>query len=358
VFLAVNWVPRHELTGSLRFSAFFLIEFLFVIGGFVALLPVLASGGFEGVRSYALRRAGRLLPLYYLALLLAILLGPTLRPVSGASSPHDLWAVMAHAGFLQHEIYPYRAGFGIQGVVWVLSIVAAFYVLFPLVAERWVRHPFIALGAAAAVAVAWREALRGEPAWFLQFPLFFIDFAVGMTAAHIYVRRMRPGRMLSSREALPWFILALVALVPLLYLSGRPVLRQEGSPWGEHWLLALLVPSVFASVLLLAPLLPRWARLPFDNRAARFLGKISYGVFMFHFMVIWAVLRVVDIPRNGSPASVLKLAVIVVPITILCAWLGTEFVEGPIRRRAQRRAARLEPRPAPEPRPDPVPAAT
>jgi peptidoglycan/LPS O-acetylase OafA/YrhL len=164
---------------------------------------------------------------------------------------------------------------------------------------------------------------------------------------------------LTSREALPWFIIALAALAPLLYLSGRPVFRQEGSPWGEHWFLALAVPSVFAVILLLAPLLPRWARLPFDNRLARFLGQISYGVFLFHFIVIWTVLRFVDIPRDGSPASVLKLATLVLPITVLCAWLGTRFVEGPIRRRAQRKAVVLEagPRPAPEPRPEPVPAA-
>ena len=80
----------------------------------------------------------------------------------------------------------------------------------------------------------------------------------------------------------------------------------------------------------------------FANRVARWVGSISYALFLFHFLVIWLVLLVVPIPRNGSPESMLELTAIVLPITLTLAWLATRFVEVPVRRRAQALGARVQ----------------
>ena len=49
--------------------------------------------------------------------------------------------------------------------------------------------------------------------------------------------------------------------------------------------LAVAVPLAFGALVLAAALDPWWAA----NPVARWLGKVSYGVFLFHFMVMLAV---------------------------------------------------------------------
>ena len=58
--------------------------------------------------------------------------------------------------------------------------------------------------------------------------------------------------------------------------------------------------------------------------------------------MIWLVLSVVPIPRNGSPSSMLELTMIVLPITFTLAWLATRYLENPLRRRAHVVAARFQ----------------
>ena len=78
----------------------------------------------------------------------------------------------------------------------------------------------------------------------------------------------------------------------------------------------------------------------FSNRFMRFLGDVSFGVFLFHFLVIWGALGLFDLPRDGSLNAFLLLTAIVLPVTVLCGWLGTKYVERPIRERARALAER------------------
>ena len=337
---AVGWWPNHEFPSALRSSWFFSIEFLFLLGGFVAFLPLLHFGRFSA-RSFAMRRAGRILPLYYVTLLAAVLLGSELREVTLVSDPHHVGAVLAHLVFLQHLVYPFESGFGVHGIVWTMTIVVCFWLLYPVIARPYARHPFIGLAAAIALMVAWRLAFSGESRIALQFPLFAADFAIGMTAAWCYLRlrprlreRPRPGLALGIGGA------ALLCMWTLLYLAGSAVLRKEYGYWGEGPVLAVLVPAAFGIALICLPFVPRAVQRVFDNRPARFIGDISYGLFLFHFLVIWGTLALVDIPRNGSPSSLFELLAIVLPVTIVLAWLGTNLVELPVRERAKLLAAR------------------
>jgi peptidoglycan/LPS O-acetylase OafA/YrhL len=50
-----------------------------------------------------------------------------------------------------------------------------------------------------------------------------------------------------------------------------------------------------------------------------FLGKISYSLYLWHFMLLWAF----------TP----RYAMIALPIAVACAWLSYRFVEQPFRRR-------------------------
>lgn len=363
VQLAVNWRPNHEFPRALRSSWFFSIELLFLVGGFVALLPVVAYGVFPGARRYLVRRAGRLLPLYWLTIALAILLGGLLRPMTGLEHPHDLGAVLAHLAFVQHMVMPFQSGFGVHGVVWTLTIIACFYLAFALSAGWYLRHPLAGLAIALAIAVAWRTQVDLTSSWYLQFPLFLSNFAIGMTAAWAYMRLRASRRRPSPATAVVAAAGALAALIALLYATGLPITRGENIYYNEGVFLDIAVPTAFAAFLVVLPFTPRWFQWPAANRAARKLGDISYGLFLFHFIAIWLVLRYVDIPRNGSVSSLVYLLALVFPLTVAAAWSATRFVEQPVRTRAQalaerfaRRADEAPPPVATAGEPEPVPA--
>ena len=342
VQLAVGWAPNHEFPRALRSSWFFSIELLFLVGGFVALLPVVAYGAFRGARRYAIRRAGRLLPLYWVTIALAVVLGGLLRPVTGLDHPHDAGTVLLHLTFLQHLVIPFRSGFGVHGVVWTLTIVACFYAAFALSAPWYLRHPLIGLGIALAIAVAWRTQVDILSRWYLQFPLFLSNFAIGMTAAWAYARLRRSRLHVDPTAATLAVLGAAGALIGLLYAAGLPISRRENPfYYNEGVLLDLAVPTAFAILLVALPFTPRWFQWPAANRVSRWLGDVSYGMFLFHFIAIWLVLRYVDIPRNGSVSSLLYLLALVLPITLTSAWLGTRYVESPLRHRAQALAERV-----------------
>jgi peptidoglycan/LPS O-acetylase OafA/YrhL len=252
-------------------------------------------------------------------------------------------------GFLQQMVYPFASGFGVQGIIWTMTIAASFYLVFPFIVRGFQRQPLIGLAVAIAISVTWRLATRGDPHTFLQFPLFAIDFGMGMAAAVAYVRLQREGRpRLSPRVALGCFSVAFVALIAGLYASGHDIVETRAY-WNEGVLLSILVPASFAALLVCLPFTPAWVQWPLANRLARFIGSINYGLFLSHFLVIWGVLYLTDIPRNSSPLSVVKLTLLVMPLSVLFGWLGTKFVEHPIRTRAYKLAARQRASKSPEP---------
>lgn len=340
VVRAIGWAPRHEPLRALRFSTYFSIEFLFLLGAFSALLPVALSGRMFPARSYALRRAGRILPVYYLTIAVALALGGLLRPVTHVNAPHGASAVLAHLTFVQQEVFPGLAGFGVQGIVWTMSIVAVFYVLFPLLARPWVRHPARWLVVGTAFAIVWREVTRVHLDWYGQFPSFAVDFAFGMTAACVYARLWRGPR---ERRRVGTLVCggATLATIVLLYPAGLWV-AHGGALYMEPSTLAVAVPLVFSVLLVSLPFTPAAVQRPLANRAVRFVGEVSYALFLFHFIVIWLVLRFTHIPRNGALTSTVELGALVLPISLTLGWAATRWVERPLRLRAQRLAARYE----------------
>ncbi len=336
VVIAVGWTAGAEALDALRVSAFLAIDCLFLIGGFVAFLPIAVLGRFRSARVYAVRRAARILPVYYLTIAIAVLVGEPLREVTGADYPHDVGAVLAHLAFVQHMVLPYEEGFGVQGIVWTMSIAIVFYLLFPLVARAWLRHPFRWLAGVTALSLVWREATHANLDVYLQFPLFASDFAFGMTGAYVLVQ-LRRGKVPDLvRRAAPWLsLVAAPALLAFAYLAGAPVVRDEGDPWNEATWLSLAVPLAFTTFLVALADAPRWLQRAAGNRIIRWLGSVSYAFFLLHFLVIWTVLLWVDVPRDGSLSSLLALTALVLPVTATLAWAATRLVEDPIRARAK-----------------------
>lgn len=340
------------------------VDFFFVISGFVLFLPVARRGGdFGDVRAYAVRRVARIVPAYYLSLLLQAFL---VRPLTGFASPFTSaggWLVLAaHLLFLQHELPTSVAraagfdgnvvGFGVNGVVWSLSIEALFYAALPLVAAPFFRRPLVGLGIAVATSVAWRwlalliappGPVPTPPRLLEQLPAFPAHFAFGMAAALLFVRATRHApREPSAPRAVAVGVLHLLALAVLLgvMIEHGDVVASAPTLVFARTVGALLPALAFAVLLALAVCTPPGPLRVLASPAFRWLGDVSYGVFLWHLPLILAarplVLRVAG---EQSTTGYVLLCVLVVPASLLLGWLSRRFVEEPAIAWARRRTA-------------------
>lgn len=348
------------------------IDVLFVVSGFVVFLPTVArSGDFGRIGAYAIRRAARLFPAYWLILALIFILLATVpvTPDVGLPGARDIgihiFGLQTPAGMFISGI---PMGFGINPPVWTLSLEVTFYIVLPLIASVYFRHPLIGLGIAALITVAWTtgfeniawvtsklgievsgiEMLRLLVASDQQLPSWAFSFALGMTGAWAYVRirAMEPD----PRRDRIIRIVQLVSLAGLLFFVWRAGSFAGDAPLklvaqvARHDIDIALGYSACLAVLMVATTLgPSWAQKPFSVRPVRQLGDISYGIFLSHVVFIYYAGQLLDLPQDGTAATLLLWIAIVIPASTLYGYLSARFLEQPVRRWARRFGRAAEP---------------
>jgi peptidoglycan/LPS O-acetylase OafA/YrhL len=349
-----------------------MIDVLFIISGFVVFLPTVArEGEFGSVRNYALRRGARLLPAFWLAIVvvLAMLaLWPGVNPPipSALDIGVHLVGMQAYGQLLSPD---FNLGLLIDGPLWTLTLELTFYAVLPLIASAYYRRPLLGLLAAAALTVGWKLGfahlgdllslvglhpspadLRGTELRAIgQFPAFAFQFGLGMTAAWALVRlRAREDQRALGRWAVVAQGVSLVAAGVAMYLFGRHAIdftALAATRARTDILLTLVLPAAIATFLLATCLAPRPFQMPFALPVARRLGDISYGVYLIHLpLLLFAVAAFAPgTPAIGPLGTVPALALIVVPASIAYGYLSARFLEMPIRRWAHRYGRREEP---------------
>ena len=347
------------------------LDALFIISGFVIYLPTAARDGeFGSVRSFAIRRVARLVPAYYVALLVSLLL---LVTVESSGDLPGLGSIGAHLTMLQTPALlvadNFHLGFGVIPPVWTLSVEAGLYFLVPLIAAYYFRHPFYGLALAAAIVLGWsvlahhvdyvaslfgaslHSDAENRIALFYanQFPSWALAFASGMTGAWLYVRlrdRYPPAQL--ARRALWVTAFALPVFGAFVYLAGDGAVHDQNPFLGlyarQSDLIAIGYPLSQATLMVSIVLAPVWLQRLFVASPSRWLGDISYTIYLIHFAVIWFALRELSLPSDGGLGAVLAWSLLVYPVSIAYAYLSARLLERPIRRWAQRFGRRAQTR--------------
>jgi peptidoglycan/LPS O-acetylase OafA/YrhL len=325
------------------------VPIFFVISGFLLYRPF-ARARYAGESQpalvpYAIRRAFRIVPAYWVAVVLgAIWLG--LEAVGEAP-----WI---HLGFLQvYDHYHLLQGLG---HMWTLAVEATFYVLLPVWAFALRRLParsrrqFVTteaamLGLMFAAGLAWNltqiQSVRGSVLFdphVATLPRFLDHFAVGMGLAVASValadRERRPAliRVVERSPWIPW-VVAAVGWVVLCNIGSSYI--SIGAEPIRHELralvaLCLLAPAVFGA----------------DQGGAvrRFLawpplvwtGLISYSLYLWHPALV-SKLALSDFDeRNGALVAI----VVMVAGSFVLAAISFYLVEKPALRLGRRLASR------------------
>jgi peptidoglycan/LPS O-acetylase OafA/YrhL len=233
---------------------------------------------------------------------------------------------------------------------WSLAAEVAFYLALPIYAyvlrrlgRRFgVRAEYAGIVTIFALWLAWTTATRGNAIDQQWLPNFAMAFGVGMlmavvaTDAQTETRIRKVGEWLGAHGVLSWLGAAIALIVRWqLHISPRYENALESQLLYAATAVLLVAPVVFAPAELAEPAAGRQRRSVvmalLDNPVARFLGRISYGIFLWHYYLI-VVVHDDWFQRTNGNVNELALLAVAIPLTIAVATLSWYLVEQPILR--------------------------
>jgi peptidoglycan/LPS O-acetylase OafA/YrhL len=314
----------------------------FVLSGYLIAASVLRPARFA-VRGYMIRRALRILPLYYASMLVALLLiDPT--PLLSGPGRAD---VAAHVVLLHGLSRGMR--YSIAGIWWTLTVEWLFYLFMAIVAVAFRRSPqgWLIASGMILLGVVWRLVVfetstsTADSAYLVQqLPGAADLFGIGMLTALAARTGAMPRlwRDATLRSALLVLSAGLVAGTMYVYYDRKPGYWEDGA-------MVVLWPLVLA--LGVAGMLVCLTRATSIVHAATrwtglaYLGVISFGIYLFHPFVIEAFDRAWF--ADGRTVSALPFILAALAATVLVSTMFHYVLERPAMRWG-RRLAGVSPR--------------
>jgi peptidoglycan/LPS O-acetylase OafA/YrhL len=295
--------------GWLLYGHLAVAVFIVVSGFSLALAPMRSGGSLKGgTRRFLRRRAWRIVPPYWAALVLStIITALILQP--------DLSGGMVARGFVVHgllvqDIVPSVTP---NGAFWSIAIEWQIYFLFPLILllGRWTSVRTSVLCTVALVVFAELIATLGSPLNKIHHvsPQFLALFALGVLAVKVgqgdLAPRLRRLLALAGAAALAGFVV--VAIV-------------EGSVWvvNQYFWVDLVFGTAIACVMaaMFGGGLPRVRRV-LSSRVALTIGLFSYSIYLLHGPLVTLLYQKVFGPLHLAPVPTFGLLLVVgVPVIL------------------------------------------
>lgn len=319
------------------------VDLFFVLSGFLITGILCDHRGSDRYWStFYVRRACRILPLYF------VLLGSYgLALISGLASRAGAEWLMAqpmpllsYATFTQNIFMGLAQGTGANwmGVSWSLAVEEQFYLVLPLIVAALTRRGLAWFFLAAVVAAPLLRAGFPGYAALVNMPFKADALCLGGLVA-LLVREPQTMSMLASKARWLWVALGLLAALWVAMTFRLGPLAGIELQLGRFSSISMLLLALFYAVLLTLILCAPDARLfrPLQWPVLRWLGLISYAVYLFHQLIsggLHLVLRDA-VPVLDSPGA-FAVTMLALGLTLALAELSRRWLEGPILRWAHK----------------------
>jgi len=345
--------PIHWLSPFVTLGGYVGVVFFFVLSGFLItylLLEEKRVSSTVSVKKFYMRRILRIWPLYYFLVILGFFVFyhiPLLRVPSQEDTffGHYWMNLLSYVFLLPNFGLAYvMEGVPNLGHLWSIGVEEQFYLMWPLLlkfSKRPMRTIWLFLGGVIAFKIVafivLKLAFPGPPPnpdlmifspveTFKRFigSLKFEAMAIGgLAAGWVFYQHKKILTIIFSKPA-QWFALAGIPLVILL----TPV----------KFYLALYVLFSIPSMLIIVNVAANpqcFFRL--QGKVLDYLGKISYGIYMYHLVCIALVFNALDyfihFPKYLEAWQSVLLYALSIPFTIVVASLSYHFIEYPFIRK-------------------------
>lgn len=345
------------------------VTLFFLLSGFLLYRPFVEAAvdlrPRPASRAFLLRRFARIFPAYWALLALTMLIRPWDHDV-GFTVQRTTWTDWLEYATLTHIYFgdnPHQA----LTHIWSLTVEMSFYLALPLIAavslkgrrpRRIIRRQTIALAVLFAVGPLWGlvvhqiPTLRDQLA--LQWLPAYLDwFALGMILACLpaaasvgaWSRLRKLAEDLATAPGSCWIIAGILFALSMTPVAGPYTLEAATT---SQWLAKHLLYGATAFFMLLplvssAPAAGRRhpLRVALTDKRVRWLGEVSYGVFLFHLVLMFTLVDALNLELfRGGFSTLFPLTVLA---AVLVAAISYRVLERPaqnyVRRRTRRGAA-------------------
>jgi peptidoglycan/LPS O-acetylase OafA/YrhL len=316
--LAVTLVVAFHLEWFVLPAGFLGVDIFFVISGY------LMAGLYDpsDVKGFFIRRAKRLLPAYFAAVIATGLVGIfVVTPNSyGQLAPQLGFASLfaSNYGFWLDDSYFAKLSFRPLLHLWSLGVEIQFYLLLPVLVYLFKRIRFgFWLILLVSIGLCFFMVLKSPKTAFLWLPFRMWEFLFGYACYAWHLQLTQKHTNLS--------ILGVLGLFGLCGLAAFPVNGIQPSILWGHPGIAALATVILTSVYLVVGL-PNWLTESRPLLALQKLGDYSYSIYLVHFPIITFLLYEPSSNLSPQTASV-SLWVTTFGLIVLFSLMSFRWVE-------------------------------
>ncbi len=316
--------------------------FFFLLSGFILTYVYRHMDNFVQIKDCWIKRFARIWPLHITIFLMRFFMFPKYLLTFPGTANKTL-VLLANISMLHGWVPLFQFFFSYNAPSWSISTEFFFYLAFPFILPRLIKHPFLTLLGAFAINAAAiyfcnlyqfpeiNEAgieLRGL-LYIIPPPRLF-EFVLGMALARLYLGPLQKLNL--SKPMATLLELVAVALTAYLMWNTRAIAAQAASlswigPAGGYWFINTGVPLLgFCLTILIMGLNRGWLSSLLSLPLLVFLGEISYSVYLLHHPLL-CYHGLYFSQYRSQEAFYLFLAIL-----ILMSHLMFQFVEAPMRR--------------------------
>jgi peptidoglycan/LPS O-acetylase OafA/YrhL len=296
------------------------VDLFFVLSGFLISKILYSNHGSENLlKTFWIRRIARIMPLYFAFIIILYLVCTVFMPRNMPQIP--LWAYFLYVQnfFLASGYQANHFGFDIT---WSLVVEEHFYLIFPLlIAFAKKKYHFFIVATICCLGLPFRHLLHP---WmesecglanlnFLSITGRLDELGLGaLLAIFFYGNRGMPEKLFSPS----------VSMLAWLIVFSAAALKSVDN----------IMPAI-ASLLLIGSVIfgkAVWWLNIFESKPLRFLGRISYALYLFHTPMFWFAHD-----RTSGYESFIAVGIATV-FAIFAAWLSTKYFEEPIQSLAKK----------------------
>lgn len=315
------------------------VSFFFVLSGFLItylLLKEYKKKKDVSIKHFYLRRVLRIWPLYFLVVILGGLIIPFIIQKAGIpyKMPYSFGDIWYYYLFFLPFVVNLKFGHHLLEPLWSIGVEELFYLIWaPLVKYVFKYLPFVLLAIIlikefflVSDVFACHPLINGAIAM-----LQFEAMAIGGLGAYFLFYSLRE---ISSFPIFNYFFQCVfIALITLrifahTYMSENDFSIVYNSLFNTPVFSALLLYSLYLWLIINVSLNAR-SLIRLDNKVFKFLGDISYGVYMYHMLVVFAIILVLKkylINMDILPASILYYSIVSMGV-LLISYLSKRFIE-------------------------------
>jgi peptidoglycan/LPS O-acetylase OafA/YrhL len=307
------------------------VYFFFVLSGFLItylLLKEKEEFGKITIKAFYIRRILRIWPLYYFVLVLGFFvlpffIGIQIPYLQESFEKNYNINLLLYLFILPNLAFSLFPAVPHIGQLWSIGVEEQFYILWPLIIAKARSVSKTLFGIIAGlvfikILVLVAGQWYAQEKWYRALKLFvamskFECMAIGGLGAYVLFREIQVILNFIYKR---WMLWISVALIPVL-IYFAPAMLQDG--------IHIVFSVLFLVIILNISNQSRFLEHPLLS----YLGKISYGIYMYHFMIIPTVLfffRKMDFRIGNFPLNV-AIYLTVIAMTILVSGVSYKFFE-------------------------------